>query len=156
MKALLVWSLVIGSSIVTHAADEAKSLRSAAAALQRVFSNPSATPEQKQKAQNTAIEAIISAAEVIEQKDELLAVQSKMTTMASKGHDFSDGKSSAVPSAGKDNEYESLTVKNGTTYKNVKVLSSDSTSLKFSHDGGVVTVSLLDVPEKMAVKYIKP
>ncbi len=31
-----------------------------------------------------------------------------------------------------------------------------SRTLKFAHAGGIATVSLLDVPETMALKYIKP
>ncbi|MCF7785580.1 MAG: hypothetical protein K9N47_05625 [Prosthecobacter sp.] len=154
MKTLLIVA-IIALPLSMHADDQPKHLRTVADALESVFNNTGASPEQIKKAQEVAIETLRSAAHSLEQKDKMIAVQEKMIPLATKGHDFSDGKSVAVPRAGKDNEYESLTLKNGTMYQNVKVLSSDATTLKFSHDGGIATVSLIDVPEKMGVKYIK-
>ncbi len=156
MKTLLGITLIIVLPLSLLADDQPKNFRAMADSLESLFNNPGASSEQIKKAQAAAIEGLKQAAHSLEQKDELLVMQTRLTELAAKGHHLSDGKAAAVPSAAKADEYDSLTLKDGQVYRKVKVLTSDSRTLKFAHAGGIATVSLLDVPETMALKYIKP
>lgn len=153
MKTLLI-TFLLSFSAGLFAADAPKTFRGTAETVQKILDDPKSTPEDIKYAQKHAIEALQRAANIIESYEKNIEVQTAMLKSARNRIDMIEGKW-AVKKEGKENEYVELVVRSGKTYKNVKVISSDENGIKFSHDEGVSTASILDLPEEMALKYIK-
>lgn len=151
MKALILLAICI-AAYQSCAADTVKLLKEAADGAEKTFNDPKASPAEIKLMQNHMVQMLRGAAVMLEKQEKLSALNTKL---ASLGKGPGDGKSCAVPRTGKVDEYEGLTTRDGVVYKNVKVLGCDNLKLKFSHAEGVASVWICDIPEDMALKYIK-